>query len=275
MLVKKIAIFVVMCISALIAGCGSSSSSSASNTTVILQVVPGPWSGTYNLNGSSNIPVTGAVATSGFGYFADNRGNVFLVENVPQNSPFTGTAIGTAPPGQAFPDGSSVDTFIINGNYTSTATATHMQATLTGIDPNNFTSYGGYATTGVTGNFTLSTNVPYAQTPSIAGLQGQWNGYYIGTTSTSVDFTINTDGTFSGNDGNGCSISGSLVQQDPGTNLFFVNYLTSGTGCPGIMNGLAYESSKDVSGAFGGAAGTYLYMGIFSPNVAYTAELKL
>ena len=256
-------------------GCGSSSTSTASNTTVVLQVVPGPWSGTYNINGSSNISVSGAVSNSGFGYFADNNGYVFLIENVPQSSPFVGTAIGTAPPGQTFPDGNTVDTFTINGSYTSTATATSMQATLTGIDPSNYTSYSGYATTGVNGNFTLSSDSTFTGTPSIAGLMGQWNGYYIGKASTSLVITINPDGTFSGNDGYGCGISGSLVQQDPGTNLYFVNYIASGSGCPGIMNGLAYESTKDVSGVFGGAAGTYFYMAVFGPNLAYSAELQL
>ncbi len=270
MLLKKTTIFISMFICALVTGCGSSSSSSSSsNTTVILQVVPGPWSGTYSLNGGSQIAVTGAIASGGFGYFADNQGNVFLIENVPGQSPFTSTAIGTAPPGQTFSDGNRVDTFSVSGTYTSTATATSMQATLTGIDPTTA------ALTGLNGNLTLNTDVPYAGTPSIAGLLGQWNGYYTGKASTSVVLTLNADGTFTGNDGYGCSISGSLVQQDPGTNLFFVNYLTSGTGCPGIMNGLAYESSKDVSGAFGGAAGNYLYLGLFGLNVAYTAELKL
>jgi hypothetical protein len=274
MSLKTVTIFIITCIGLLNAGCGSSSSSS-SNTTVILQVVPGPWKGTYNINGGSNIPVTGTVASGGFGYFADNDGNVFLVENVPNQSPFTSIAIGTAPRGQTFPDGNSVETFSVNGNYDSTATATHMTASLTGIDPSSYIAYVGYATTGVNGNFTLDSTVPFTGTPSLADLQGQWNGYYTGKASTSVNITINSDATFSGNDGYGCSISGNLVQQDPGTNTFFVNYIASGSGCPGHMNGLAYESTTDVSGDFGGATGTYFYMGIFSPNVAYSVELRM
>ena len=269
MVLKKTTIFVSMLLCVLNAGCGGGSSSSSSNTSVILSVVPGPWTGTYSLNGGSQISVEGTVAAGGFGYFADTQGNVFLAENVPEQSPFSTTVVGTAAPGQTFADGNNVDTFIANGTYTSTATATSMQSTLTGVDPTTG------ATTGLNGNFTLNSYVPFTGTPSVAGLQGQLTGYYIGKSSTSVDFTVNADGTFSGNDGYGCSISGSFVQQDPATNVFFVNYLASGTGCPGVMNGLAYESSKDVSGDFGGAAGTYLYMGLFGPNVAYLAELKL
>ncbi|MDE2235394.1 MAG: hypothetical protein KGL13_05130 [Gammaproteobacteria bacterium] len=242
---------------------------------MVLQVVPGPWTGTYNLSGGSNEQVTGVVSSSGFGYFADKNGYVFLIENVPQQSPFTGTAIGTAPAAQVFPDGSNVDTFIVNGTYSSTTTATQMQASLTGIDPNSYTTYAGYTLTGVNGNFTLNSAVTYNGVPTIAALQGLWNGYYIGSSSTSVDITVNPDATFNGNDGNGCTISGSLVQQDPGTNLYYVNYKASGTGCPGYMNGLAYVSTKDVSGDFSNAAGTYLYMGIFGPSIAYSVELKM
>jgi hypothetical protein len=275
MSLKTFTIYVIVCTSLLTAGCSGSSSSSNSNTTVILQVVPGPWKGTYNINGGSNISVTGTVASGGFGYFADDEGNVFLLENVPQQSPFTSIAIGTAPPGQTFPDGNAVDTFTVNGNYDSTATATQITATLTGIDPSNYISYVGYSTTGVNGNFSLNSYIPYSGTPTITGLQGQWNGYYVGKASTSVDITINANGTFSGNDGYGCSISGSLVQQDPGTNTFFVNYLSSGPSCPGHMSGLGYESTSDISGDFSGATGKYFYMGIFSPNVAYNVELKM
>ncbi len=275
MLMQYIRVTLLICIGAVVAGCGGGSSSSNSNSTVILQVVPGPWSGTYNLSGSNNESVTGAVSSSGFGYFADKNGYVFMIESVPQQSPFIGTAIGTAPPSQTFPDGGNVDTFTVNGTYTSTATATSMNATLTGIDPNDYTTYAGYKTTGVNGNFTLNSKVTYKGSLSIGALQGQWNGYYIGLASTSVDITINPDGTFDGNDGYGCTITGRLVQQDPSTNLFYVNYLTSGAACPGVMNGLAYISTKDVSGGFGNATGTYLYMGIFSPSLAYSVELKL
>jgi hypothetical protein len=269
MILKKATIIFSLCICAVTAGCGGSSSSSSSNTSVILAVVPGPWSGTYALNGGSNIPVSGTVASGGFGYFADNQGNVFLIQNVPEQSPFTTTVIGTAAPGQTFSNGYNVNTFSTTGTYTSTATSTTMQASLSGIDPTTG------ASTGLKGTYTLNTDFPFTGTASIASLQGQLNGYYIGKSSTSVDFTIKADGTFSGNDGNGCSISGSLVQQGPDTNVFFVNYHAGGAGCPGVMNGLAYESSKDTFGVFGGANGTYLYMGVFGLSIAYTAELKL
>ncbi|MGH8398138.1 MAG: hypothetical protein ACRETA_07835 [Gammaproteobacteria bacterium] len=272
-LLRFIALFVI-CSSGLIASCGGSSSTNPAST-VVLQVVPGPWTGTYNLNNSSDIPVTGTVSSGGFGYFADKQGNVFMIQFVPQQSPFTSTIIGIAPAGQVFSDGNHIDTFLVNGNYTSTTTETNMTASLTGIDTGNYTQYAGFATTGFNGNFTMTSFVTDTGTPSVASLTGQWDGYYTGKSSTSVAITINADATISGNDGYGCSISGSIVQQDPGSNVFFVNYIASGSSCPGVMNGLAFESTKDVSGAFGNATGLYLYMGVFSPNVAYSVELKM
>lgn len=257
-------------ISILLVGCGGGSSSSNNTTTpAILQVVPGSWSGTYVLGSGSKIAVSGAVSTGGFGYFADNQGNVFMFEEIPDSSPFTSSLIGTAAPGQTFSNGTSADTFSVSGTFSSSATVTTMQATFASIDTSTDTP------TGLNGSFTLNSDVPYTGNVTLTGLQGQWSGYYVGKASTSVVFTINADGVFSGNDGNGCSINGSLIQQSPGANLFYVNYTTAGAGCPGAMDGLAFESSKDTSGAFGGVAGTYLYLGIFGRSVAETVELRL
>lgn len=266
---KPSVILVVLLAAAGMTGCGGSSSSSNNTPTPILQVVPGPWSGNYNLGGGSQITVSGAISAGGFGYFADSQGNVFMLQSVPNTSPFTSTLIGTAPPGEAFSNGDGIVTFLINGSYTSSSTATSMQATITSIDPTTFTL------TGLNGNYTLNTATPYSGTPSLAGMQGQWSGFYTGKTATSVTINLSANGSLSGNDANGCSVNGSLVQQDPQTNLFYVNYLASGSGCPGVMNGLGFLSSSPISGNFGGAAGTYLELGIFGLKVAYSAELKL
>lgn len=269
---KIFAILTVPLATIALVGCGSSSSSS-NPPTPILEVVPGPWSGTYNLNGGSQVAVTGAISAGGFGYFADSNGNVFLLQSVPNTTPFTSTLIGTPASGTNFPVVNGVVSFIVNGNYSSTNTSTSMQATLTSFDiagtPPTITS------TGLKGNFTLNTSTPYNGTPSLAGLQGQWDGYYLGKTSTATTLTFTSNGSFSGNDANGCAISGSLVQQDPQTNLFYVNYTARGSGCPGVMNGLGFLSSTPISANFGGAAGTYLELGLFGLSVAYSAELKL
>lgn len=249
-----------------LAGCGSSSSSSP---PVILGVISGPWSGTYSLGGGSQVAATGAISAGGFGYFSDQQGNVFMLQSVPSVTPFTSVLVGTAAPGTSFPGQSGIVVFSVNGSYTSTDTATSMQATLSSIDPSTG------APTGLTGNYTLNTKKTYQGTPSLSGLQGQWNGYYLGGTSTGVALNFGTNGSFTGNDANGCSIGGNVVQQDPQTNVFYVNFKAIGSGCPGVMNGLGYLSSTPISGNFGGASGTYLELGIFGLSVAYTAELKL
>ena len=257
-----------------IAGCGGSSSSSSSTPTPILEVVPSAWSGAYSLNGGSKVPVTGAISAGGFGYFADTQGNIFLLQSVPNTTPFTSTLIGSPASGTNFPVVSGVVTFLVNGTYTSTSTSTSMQATFQSFDPVTSTNLG-TTYTGLNGDFTLNTSTPYSAKPSLAGMQGQWDGYYLGKPATAVALSLATNGTFTGNDANGCALSGSLVQQSPQTNLFYVNFTASGSGCPGVMNGLGFLSSSPVSANFGGASGTYLELGIFGLNVAYTAELKL
>ncbi|MGH8280428.1 MAG: hypothetical protein ACRETQ_12835 [Gammaproteobacteria bacterium] len=262
----------VLLAATLLAACGGGGSNS-STPTPILFVVPGPWSGTYNLNGGSNVNVTGAVSPGGFGYFADNQGNVFMLQAVPNTSPFISTLIGTPGPGTSFPVVSGVVSFTVNGTFSSTASSTSMQGALTSFDiagnPPTITS------TGLNGNFTLNTSTPYSGSITLAGLEGQWDGYYLAKTPAAVTLGFQGNGIFSGSDANGCTVSGSLVQQAPQFNLFYVNYTATGRGCPGVMNGLAYLGSSDTSGNFSGASGTYLYMGLFGLNVAYSAELKL
>ncbi|MGH8292111.1 MAG: hypothetical protein ACRESA_01410 [Gammaproteobacteria bacterium] len=268
MVMKSFTVLALLLAAAVLAGCGGSSSS-PSTPAAILFVVPGPWSGTYSLNSGSQVPVTGAVSAGGFGYFADGQGNVFMLQSVPNTTPFTSLLIGSPAPGTNFPKSTGVVTFLAKGEYASTSTSTAMQATLTAIDPTT-----GLAT-GLNGTFNLTTSSPYTGTPSVAGLQGQWDGFYLGNTSIAADLTFGSNGSFTGNDANGCTLSGSVVQQDPQSNLFYVNYTATGSGCPGVMNGLGFLSSAPLSGNFGGAAGTYLEFGIFGLSVAYTVELKL
>lgn len=268
MVMKSLTVLATLLAAVALAGCGGSSSS-PSTPAAILFVVPGPWSGTYSLNGGSQVAATGAVSAGGFGYFADNQGNVFMLQSVPSTTPFTSVLIGSPAPGTSFPINTGVVTFQVKGEYASTSTSTAMQGTLTAVDATT-----GLAT-GLNGTFNLTTSSPYTGTPSVAGLQGQWDGFYLGNTGTATDLVFSANGSFTGNDANGCAVSGSVVQQDPQSNLFYVNYTATGSGCPGVMNGLGYLSSTPVSGNFGSAAGTYLELGIFGLSVAYTAELKL
>lgn len=273
MLIKPSMALVLLLSGATLCACGGGGSSSNSTPTPILAVVPGPWTGTYNLNNGSNVNASGAISAGGFGYFADAQGNVFMLQSVPNTSPFTSTLIGTPGSGSNFPAVNGVVSFSVKGTFSSTATATSMQGTLASFDiegnPPTFTN------TGLNGNFSLNSNTPFSGSVTLPGLQGQWDGYYVAKTSTAVDLAFQDNGLFSGTDANGCKVSGSVVQQAPQFNLFYVNYTATGSGCPGVMNGLGYLSSTDTSGNFSQASGTYLYLGLFGLNVAYSAELKL
>lgn len=270
MFVKLSAILVLLLSATVLTACGGGGGSSKkSPPTPIVAVAPGPWSGTYSLNKGSDIKVNGAISAGGFGYFADSQGKVFMLQSVPNTASFTSVLIGTAPPGGTLAGGNNTVTFQVKGTFSSTATTTSMQATLTSFDPST-----GLATN-ISGKFTLNTSTPFKGTVSLSAMQGQWDGYYLAKTPAAVSLAFQANGVFSGHDANGCTVSGSLVQQSPQTNLFYVNYTATGSGCPGVMNGLGYLSSSDASGNFSNASGTYLYMGLFGLNVAYSAELKL
>ncbi|MGA9853540.1 MAG: hypothetical protein WBR15_11495 [Gammaproteobacteria bacterium] len=255
----KIAVFA----SALaLTACGGSSSSTTD--------ISGPWTGTYQLSSSSGTTkvTTGAIGSEGLGYFAANDGYTFVLSSLSGTSPFTATLTGIAPPGQTFANGYSSVGFSVSGTYTQVSSGISMQATFTENDSQGSLS----------GSFNLTSRSPYTGTSTLANLQGQWSGVYIGSASTSVSLNFGSTGTFAGNDGYGCELSGSLAQEASNStiyNLYYVTLDSSGSACAGAVDGLAYESSSDVSGQFGGTPGTYLYLAVFGPYSAYIMELKM
>ncbi len=256
---RKIAAFMIMLA---LTGCGGGSST----TTAIA----GPWSGTYQLSSTSGTTkaTMGAYSSNGYGYFADNNGYAFVLSSLSGSSPFTATLTGLAPPGQTFANGYTSVSFAVSGTYTTVASGISMQATFTENDNQGSLS----------GSFDLTSSNPYKGTSTLAGLAGQWSGYYIGNASTSLSLNFSSFGTFAGSDGYGCILNGSLVQDVPNatlTNLYDVSFSGTGVGCTGALSGLAYESSSDVSGQFGGTSGSYLYMAVFGPFTAYIMELKM
>ncbi|MGH8379160.1 MAG: hypothetical protein ACRER7_09390 [Gammaproteobacteria bacterium] len=246
---------------------GGGKSSPAPNTTDVVNV-PGPWSGTYQLGSTSSTTnvTTGAVTEDGFGFFADNDGYVFVLSSLPGVSPFASLLTGVAPPGQTFSNGYKTVNFIASGTYAPSSSGISLQASLTENDGNGT----------LTGSIDLATKAAYSGSSTLAGLQGQWSGYYIGKAGTSASLTINgTTGSFTGNDGYGCNLSGTITQVAPAANLYYVNLESTGSGCAGVLNGLAYEDTSDTTGVFGGATGPYLYINVLGPNTAYVMELKM
>lgn len=244
-----------------LAGCGGGSGTASTAMQV------GPWSGTYSLGSSSGTTkaTTGALSSNDDGYFADNNGFVYVLSSLPGISPFTATLTGIAPPGQTFANGNSTVTFSVSGTDGTAVSGFNMQGTFTENDSHGTLS----------GNFNLDSGNPYTGTLTLAGLQGQWSGYYIGTAGTSINMNFGPDGTFAGNDGYGCLLSGGMSPDTPNVNLYDVSFASSGVNCIGSLSGLAYISSTDVTGAFGGASGTYVYMMVSDSLAAYVIELKM
>lgn len=94
---------------------------------------------------------------------------------------------------------------------------------------------------------------------------------------TDVVVTLNATGELTGNDGLGCNISGTLSEEG-NLDLYDVNLNIAGTSsCHGALSGAGFFDTKDWTGQFSGATGTYLYLlgsnGDFSHGFAM--ELKL
>lgn len=244
-------------------GGGGSSSGSGSGGNPTTAAVEGIWTGSYSITGGSTSSVTGAIAQSGYGFFYDSNGFLYTLPMLTGSTTFSGTLTGYAPAGQTFQNGQTTVSFNVTGTASGQGGAgTSIQGT--------------FSTTGESGSFTLAPYAPFTGTASLAGLAGQWNGFYVGTGSTSVTITINSSGTFTGNDGYGCTISGTLTQVQTGMNLYSVAATSSGQAvCVGSLSGLGYESSTDAGGLFGGAAGTYFYVGASNATSAFAAEFKL
>lgn len=243
-----------------LSACGGGGSSSSAN-------VAGPWSGFYSLGSGSTFAnaTIGAFSSAGNGYFADNNGNVYVLSNWSGASPYTATLTALAPVGQTFTGGQTTITFAVTGTYLPSGPGINMLG--------NFNENDNQGALG--GSFNLTTDNPYSGTTALAGLQGQWSGYYVGTAGTSITLDSGAAGTFAGNDGYGCILTGSMSQDAANVDLYDVSFQSNGQGCPGAMSGLAYESSSDVTGVFGGASGTYLYLAVYDTLAAYVMELKL
>lgn len=250
-----------------LAGCGgggggysSSSPPSVPHTPIPVQ---GVYFGAYTINGTSgSTPVYGAIQSGGYGYFANTQGVTYVLSSLTDSGAYRGTLTAYAPPGQMFPNGQNMANFSVSG------TATDNGIYVTAVS-GNFTG------SGESGNFTITYQPITSTALSLSGLAGSYSGFYWGSNSTSIALTVNASGSFSGSDGEGCQISGTLTPV-PGYDL--VQVTASSTGqpvCAGTLTGLGFESTQDISGQFSHAAGTYVYVGTSNAKAGFAAELKL
>jgi hypothetical protein len=247
--------YIAFLVTVLLAGCGggggSSGSGSSSMGDPVTYDIQSTWSGSYSISGEpADVPVTAVIAQSGYGFFYDSNGDVYVLPTLDGGPILSGTLTAYAPKGTTFPDGKATEQFQVTGSVSNT------------------TISGTFSGNGETGSFSLATFTSFTGTPSI--IAGQWQGYYVGTTSSAVDITMNTNGSFTGSDADGCTISGSLTEIQS-TNIFQVSVNSVGAGCAGQLSGLAFESSSDYNNLFGGAMGTYYYVGASNANSAFVA----
>lgn len=214
--------------------------------------VNGAFGGTYTVQGAGSLNVLGAISQSGFGFFADSHGFLYVLPSLSTSGGLSGTLNGYSPPGGTFPNSSPTAQFSVTGSADASGTS------ITGT----------FSSSGESGTFSLSPLTMLK--PSLAGMAGTYSGFYIGSGLASVNLTIASDGTVTGSDGTGCTIAGKITAASGGIFTFAAN---SGTGvdCAGQLTGIAFESGSDF--AAGASSGTYLYVGATGSGVAFAAEL--
>lgn len=238
-------------------GCGGGDGYGGSSPPSPLPV-QGIYYGSYTVNGAPTpVNVYGAIDSGGFAYFADSPGNLYVLPTIMDTGSLSGTMTAYAPPGQTFPTGQSVTTFDVIGNTSA----------------NGVFVTGTFSQPGESGTFQL--NYEPLSISRITVSVGSYQGFYWGNGgNTAIAITVNLNNTFSGSDGFGCQISGTMTPV-PGFNLFTVTAnLTGQAICAGSVSGLGFAGTEDLTGQFGGVPGVYFYIGVSNANAGFAAEFK-
>lgn len=211
--------------------------------------------------GSTPVAVYGAILPGNYAYFGGVNGNLYVLPNKIDDGNFSDTVAGWPPYGQAFSNGQASRSFSASGQANANGdTITDITGILSGDS-------GG-------GAFTITHKDLSTRVPSLSNLAGTYQGYYWGSNSIAVSLTLNSDGSFTFNDGYGCSGSGTLSVTS-GYNLLQVSLTSTGSGsvCAGSVNGLGFSDTKDRNDLFNNASGTYIYLGASNSNTGLVAEL--
>lgn len=210
-------------------------------------------------SGASPVAIYGGIKPNQYAYFGGANGTLYVLPDTIRNELFTGKVPAYAPLGEMFNDGRTKHSFDLSGQGTATnRTVDNITGTLTG-------DTGG-------GSFTLAYKSLSTSTTSLTGLAGTYQGYYWGN-SIAVNVTISANGSFTVNDGFGCSGSGTL-SIDPNYNLIQANVtLTGNSVCPGAVSGLGFSDTQDLANLFQNASGTYIYLGLSGQSSGVVTEL--
>lgn len=232
---------------------GGGSSSSA---------VQGIYYGTFNTSGSA--PVYGAVLPTGFGFFADVRGEAYVMPAVSNNVDITGALIGYTPVGVLFSNGQRTITYDLIASASGTNSF------------NAFQNIDGTVSSGTqSGSLALSYYALSASIVPVSNLQGTYQGFYWGS-SVAVNFTISATGTIAGNDGLGCSLSGTMANATGNTNLFQVSLqITGSSNCPGSLSGASFSDQNDIAHLFAAPKDHIQYFGLSGGGTALMLEAQI
>jgi len=227
-----------------------------SDSTEVL--VEGRWSGTYAAPGVSySLPAVAFIRKDGIAFFFDSHGIMYRLPRFDGGFDVQGEVRAFAPIGYTFTTG--------HGSASYRLQATVLDSGITGDLQNDEGS----------GPLNLHPLETFDDAPGL--VSGQWTGYYITPTPYAVTLQVDAAGHISGNDVFGCSLTGRLDQLKSGEDLFSMVMTSSGPlpVCGKTFKGLAYESIYDTYGYFKGASGTYYYLGGFSEDSAFVAEVKV
>ncbi|MHB8425424.1 MAG: hypothetical protein ACYDB9_09780 [Gammaproteobacteria bacterium] len=262
MKVRSLALALVLVLA--LSACGGGGGYGGSRTGPVLASAPILVQGIYygygsdTLNGTQNpVAVFGAIDSGGFAYFVDSLGNLYVLPVITDTGSVSGMMTAYAPPGQTFQNGQSVVSFAVT--VTTSANGVFMTVT--------------FSQSNESGTFQL--NYEPLSLSRITVSAGSYQGFYWGNGgNTAIAITVNPNDTFSGTDGFGCQISGTMTPI-PGFNLFTVTAsLTGQAVCAGSVSGLGFAGTDDLTGQFGGVQGVYFYIGASNAQAGLAAEFK-
>ncbi|HEX4300000.1 MAG TPA: hypothetical protein VH327_03945 [Gammaproteobacteria bacterium] len=244
----------------LLAACGGGSTNDAlapaGNGGSATVDATGIWAGSFTVGaGPGSTDVIAVIEKDGVAFFYDQTGVLYVLPTFNGGTTVTGTLTAFAPVGITLSNGQSTETF----TFTAMVSAKAITGT---FDGNN-----------ETGTFTFAPLTAFSANPTIVA--GNWQGFYVGSGTAAVALTVQSGGSFVGDDANGCHLSGqtSTIAND---DVFDVSLdSTGGPTCAGKLTGLAFESRQDLSGFFNGTTGTYYYVGVSNSTGAFVAELKV
>lgn len=165
----------------------------------------GLWEGTFTENGAGTFAVSGLLYNGRIIAISESAGVIYDGSYIVSGSSISG----------------NVTAYQIDGGPFATATLTGTVTEQGLISVSFNTSYG------ASGTMSLSFNNIYNRTSSLSLVAGIWN-YTSGTFSLTI--TVQNDGTFWGQDSDGCVVSGNIGLLDTAHNLYNMSTLIASCG---------------------------------------------